>query len=485
MSHPLPYFSASALLLLFFQFSFAQSLSYYPYHPTDTMPLYTLATQQRAMMRTFFEQPTGVSKEYRQAYSTLADEVTDNLYRTLRYQALRDTLIAPYVQHIFDKILAANPQLPPAHLVVVRRPVANAYAAGSGIIVCNVGLLAKLNNESQLAFVLGHELAHVYFNHMQQGLTEHFDTFYSRAFQKKIKKIQREEYNMRSKLHSLVQETSLNQLYHNRSYEQQADSLGYRLMTAAGFPGSQAYTALQLLDRIDVPSPEAAEALPDLFACSDTYPLWVDHAEPVSSSIFAVKEKQATAFELSDTLKTHPNCQARAHYIQQMVSAQSNTTVERGSPAFRRVRAASQLETIQSWFERQRYDQTLFEIWQQSTVPSTSDYLPAVTLLSLYKLKEHLLHHSYAHVVASPSDQRPESVNQFLRTLQALNLPDFARLASCVHELKQSVVDNEYILAADYAFYDLTKQAAKAAQTKEQYVARYPDGKLLPLLFSQ
>ena len=458
--------------------------SYYPYRSTDTLAQYTLATQQRTLMRDFFEEPTDASREYRKAYAAWADEASQGLYRTLRYRALNDTLIAPYVQGVFDRLLAANPSLPTTRLVIVRSPIANAYATGSGIVVCNVGLLAALANENQLAFVLGHELAHVYFKHMQQGLDAHRNTFYSRAFEKKVDKIQKDEYNVRSKLSSLVRQSSLSKLYHNRSYEQQADSLGFRLMTAARFPGRQAHTALQLLEHIDAPSSRAAN-VPTYFGCEDTYPLWVRAAQQSSSSIFAVATETPTAFELSDTLKTHPNCQARARSIQQLLGeSPDHPDGERASHAFRNVRAASQLETIQSWFDYQRYDQVLFEALQQPEASHSSDYLSAIHLLSLHQLKKHMEQHSYADVVASASDLQPESLRHFLKTLESLNLPDFARLAQCAGLPESfSSVDNEYQLAATYAWADLTGQTDEAARLKTRYLTRYPTGSLKIYLF--
>ncbi|MGB3851113.1 MAG: M48 family metallopeptidase [Tunicatimonas sp.] len=430
-------------------------------------------------MRNFFGQPVGGSKKYRRAYAALADQATEDMYQTVRYRSLHDTLIEPYLQSVFSKLLMANPHLPPVRLVVARSPVANAYAAGGGTIVCNVGLLAKLENESQLAFVLSHELAHAYFDHVRRGLTEHFDTFYSAAFQKEIRKISREEYNTRSKVRSLIQESSLEGLYHNRLYEQQADSMGYQLMTTAGFLGSQAYTTLRLLDQIDVPTSDAA-AVPPWFACSDTHPLWIGDAAPASSSIFMVQREKPTAFERSDTLKSHLNCLARATFIQTILEHPYDTMRVEGSPTFNQIRSASQLETIHCWFNHQRYDLALFKSWQQANTPFSSSYLQAVTLLSLYKLKLHLQNHTYADVVAGPADHHPEGMNQLLRALQALNVSDFAQLARCVYQSSSPRSDGEYPLAAEYVFYRLTEQTAGAAQAKAKYLAYHPDGELSP-----
>jgi predicted Zn-dependent protease len=70
-------------------------------------------------------------------------------------------VLNPYVQRVFDHIRQANPQLPPVQLVLSRNPEPNAHAVGNSTVMLNVGLLGRLENESQLAYILCHELAHV------------------------------------------------------------------------------------------------------------------------------------------------------------------------------------------------------------------------------------------------------------------------------------------------------------------------------------
>jgi predicted Zn-dependent protease len=48
---------------------------------------------------------------------------------------------------------------------VLREPLVNAFALPNGSIYVNVGLLARLENEAQLAQVLGHEVAHIVKRH--------------------------------------------------------------------------------------------------------------------------------------------------------------------------------------------------------------------------------------------------------------------------------------------------------------------------------
>lgn len=58
---------------------------------------------------------------------------------------------------------------------VLDSPVVNAFALPGGYIYVTRGLLAHLNNEAQLAMVVGHEIAHVAARHAsQRAATQQF-----------------------------------------------------------------------------------------------------------------------------------------------------------------------------------------------------------------------------------------------------------------------------------------------------------------------
>src|SRR5271167_3340272 len=76
---------------------------------------------------------------------------------------LKDPVVTAYVQSIGEKLL--GDQAPPERVEfkfrVLRDPMINAFALPNGSIYVNTGLLALLDNEGELASVLGHEITHV------------------------------------------------------------------------------------------------------------------------------------------------------------------------------------------------------------------------------------------------------------------------------------------------------------------------------------
>lgn len=71
-----------------------------------------------------------------------------------------------YVNKVADELLKNDPALrKQIHIYVTKSPHVNAHAFDKGFIFINAGLLAQLENEAQLAYVLAHEISHVVKKH--------------------------------------------------------------------------------------------------------------------------------------------------------------------------------------------------------------------------------------------------------------------------------------------------------------------------------
>lgn len=71
-----------------------------------------------------------------------------------------------YVNKVADELLKNDPELrKQIHIYVTKSPHVNAHAFDKGFIFINAGLLAQLENEAQLAYVISHEITHVVKKH--------------------------------------------------------------------------------------------------------------------------------------------------------------------------------------------------------------------------------------------------------------------------------------------------------------------------------
>jgi predicted Zn-dependent protease len=98
-----------------------------------------------------------------------AADLEDELKR--KALLLQDEAVTGYVRAVGQRLIPpAAARVAPFHFEVLRDPVVNAFALPNGGIYLTVGLLARLENEAQLAHVLSHEIAHVVQRH---GLQQH------------------------------------------------------------------------------------------------------------------------------------------------------------------------------------------------------------------------------------------------------------------------------------------------------------------------
>lgn len=74
--------------------------------------------------------------------------------------------LSDYITKVGKHILKNDPELQKElRFYVVKSSSVNAFATNSGLILVNIGLLAKIENEAQLAFILCHEISHYIHKH--------------------------------------------------------------------------------------------------------------------------------------------------------------------------------------------------------------------------------------------------------------------------------------------------------------------------------
>jgi predicted Zn-dependent protease len=100
----------------------------------------------------------------------LWEESRDEEERLLeKVQVYRDPLLESYLEGVVDQLnprgMAANEEVR-YRVRVIEDPTLNAFAYPHGSLYVHTGILARMENEDQLATVLGHEMTHVENRHM-------------------------------------------------------------------------------------------------------------------------------------------------------------------------------------------------------------------------------------------------------------------------------------------------------------------------------
>lgn len=79
--------------------------------------------------------------------------------------------ITQMIERIADTLLCDYPELrSELRFYTVKSPEVNAFATAQGMVFVNVGLVAQVEDEAQLAFIIGHEVIHYYRDHAMETI---------------------------------------------------------------------------------------------------------------------------------------------------------------------------------------------------------------------------------------------------------------------------------------------------------------------------
>ena len=159
---------------------------------------------------------------------------------------LQDKELNDYLGHIIQKLQPE--ELPPGlsfKVVVVKDPYLNAFAFPNGIIYIHTGLLARMDNEAQLAALLAHEMAHCTQRHTLRALRSKQDT---PAFLVSVQQTLGRLAMIQDMLKSLGLTGAMAAVTgYTRELEGEADVVGLDYMVLAGY---DSYEALRLFEHL-------------------------------------------------------------------------------------------------------------------------------------------------------------------------------------------------------------------------------------------
>lgn len=156
--------------------------------------------------------------------------------------------ITDYINLVGNLLVEASPGYDLSFkFFVIDQPFANAYACPSGYIFISKGLLQLIENEGELAAVLGHEIAHVVYQHGMQELEKRKPIIIAEdAFSKLNEEMPQEKDDKYKKLESEMDDFALavyETIFSGRlsQYELEADGFGMVFAARCGYqPGSMA-----------------------------------------------------------------------------------------------------------------------------------------------------------------------------------------------------------------------------------------------------
>lgn len=163
--------------------------------------------------------------------------------RELREKGLVDDepALQAYVDSIGRRVVSAGGLGGPSyHFAVLRDPFVNAFAMPNGAVYVHAGLLARIESEAQLAYVLAHEAVHVARGHSLARLR------YVRSVTTKAKIADIFVGALAGPMIGLTYAASVSG--HGQEAEAEADREAIRMLVGAGYRGEEAVRTFALLD---------------------------------------------------------------------------------------------------------------------------------------------------------------------------------------------------------------------------------------------
>jgi predicted Zn-dependent protease len=172
-----------------------------------------------------------------------------------------DTQLNAYVNNVGQKVAASSDRINiPYHFTIVDNSDVNAFALPGGYVYITRGLLVKLENEAQLAAVLGHEIGHVNAKHSMKSMQQQlgFSMIMSILDQAASGSEKYQQWRGLIRTGSSVAFSAVS-LGYGRDNELQADALGTKFANKAGYDPQGMIQLLEILKSLSESEPSAVE----------------------------------------------------------------------------------------------------------------------------------------------------------------------------------------------------------------------------------
>jgi hypothetical protein len=293
-----------------------------------------------------------------------------------------------------------------------------------------MGLFSRLENESQAAFVLCHEIAHFYLKHSENSIHTYINTLNSKEVQQELRKIKNSEFKKRDELDKLLKGLTFNSRRHSRDHESEADSMAVELMRHTRFDVGESLTALALLDSIDIDTINADGCLRKTFNAKG-YPFkskWLAKEEGLLGGHAKLNDDQSMA----DSLKTHPDCKTRIKVLEKLVTTYKSTSRLKDvvdKQQFNNLRSTFQYEVIEYAFLSGDYTTSLYYTLQLLQNNPADPYLITQVGKIFNGFYNAQKNHTLGKISSLPSPNYPSNYNLFLQFIQNLYKEDFASIS--------------------------------------------------------
>jgi hypothetical protein len=296
----------------------------------------------------------------------MAASPKDNIYNVFlknlvsEGKILYGTELNRYIDNIADQLLAQYPDLrKEIDIYILEVPEVNAYSLKNGTILINMGLLAQVTNEAELAFILAHEIAHYSEKHgtlKDKGNSKNKDfvTDYLETHQ-----FSREQ-------EFAADRVGLTQYFKNSPYSLDVLDGIFDVLLYAYLP----------FDEIPF---ERSEVETDFYTFPDNYFL---------KSVARISDRSTVV----DTFLTHPNIEKRRTAAKALVKGfpnENRKTFVQPEEDFVRMRDLARFSCIEYYLNKHKYDRAIYNIHVLEQQFPNNKYLEQAKVTAYFGVAKH------------------------------------------------------------------------------------------------
>ena len=330
-----------------------------------------------------------------------------------------------FIDQLFHQFVTQNKeyQLGSPTPYIVKANTANAASAGFDYYFVNSGILRYLDNEYQLAAVIGHELAHNYLNHSKESIKREAE-FY-RDFKKELRSLKRSEMIKLIKSQDEVIQKKYDMAVLSRKKEIAADSLGFVFYSKLNFPKSEYLGLLKKFEAIDAEEFKTTkdDTYQQLFEVNGVKikPKWLKFEK---DELFA--GLTFTEHIDKDSVKSHPNTKDRKEWVIKNFKLDENETSKiEASEAFLQLKDKMIQQKYDTYFHNDNYATALYYLAQEKQEGSTRKDLDMYFGLAFLKLYDGRLKHEFnKYVPIADTNDEDQDFHRFLNFLWNIPTPD-------------------------------------------------------------
>jgi len=292
------------------------------------------------------------------SFVTASNYQIDRLLRS--GNALVNDEVTNYVNEVADGLLKSDPTLrKKLKIYTLKSSVVNAYSYDKGYVFINIGLLAQLESEAQLAFVLAHEICHYTQQHHINGFVRNTRIDKGRS-------------------NGNTEEKYIEKCQYSKENESEADLEGFKIYEKTNYDLKQAEKGFSVLQYSHLPF--ELEPIKKEFFEGPDYRLPADY---FLKEFNAIKDNSNE----DDSRMTHPNTYKRRKAFADLIenrSAEPRVKEVLGKERFEYIRDLCRMEICRLFLKERDYPNAFYSAYILSQKYPANQYVLEMISKALY-----------------------------------------------------------------------------------------------------